>query len=307
MALASFDRTPPPFFRQGPSALSKLMFLSALALFLMVVDTRFRLTEPIRAAVATVLHPVERVLWTPVVVWGAASDYFMGLQHSLTNEESLRREILRHVENTRQVKQLKQENSRLRGLLDLRAAITVRLQSAEVMYAAPDLFSRKVIIDQGANSDIVRGAPVINDQGVIGQVTRVYALSAEVTLLTDKDAVIPVLNARTQTRGVAFGAAHGQGMDLRFMARNTDVQVGDLLTTSGLDGVYPAGLSVARVHSVVRPPDANFARISLSPVAVPDSVRHVLVVEPVDVQRPTKLEPMAPSVSRTKAKRRGVR
>ena len=134
-----------------------------------------------------------------------------------------------------------------------------------MLYEASDPYSRKVVIDRGATNGVVLASPVINEAGVLGQVTRVYPLSSEVTLLTDKDAAIPVLNARSQARSAAFGSAAGLGeaMEMRFMAGNADVQVGDTLTTSGVDGVYPPGLPVAKVALVDRKVDSGFARIVL--------------------------------------------
>jgi rod shape-determining protein MreC len=123
---------------------------------------------------------------------------------------------------------------------------------------------------------------------VLGQVTRVYPLSSEVTLLTDKDAAIPVLDTRTQARSIAYGLPGGAGMELRFVAANADVKVGDALTTSGVDAVYPPGVPVATVTSVERKSDAGFARIGLALVAAPDGVRHVLVLEPIGVQLPPR-------------------
>jgi rod shape-determining protein MreC len=290
MSRGSFDRTPPPFFRQGPSALSKMMFCSALAVLLMVADTRFRLTLPLRAAVATALLPIERVLIVPVAAWQRASDYLGGLQGALGREQAARSELVRQAERASRVEQLVRENAQLRGLLELRPALAVRSVAAEVLYEATDPYSRKVFIDRGSAGGVLLGAPVINEQGVLGQVTRVYPLSAEVTLLTDKDAAIPVLNTRTQLRSAAFGLAGGAGMELRFMAGNADVQVGDLLTTSGVDGIYPPGLAVARVSQVDRRVETSFARIALLPVASPDSVRQVLVLEPVGLQLPPRPE-----------------
>jgi rod shape-determining protein MreC len=114
-----------------------------------------------------------------------------------------------------------------------------------------------------------------------------------VTLLTDKDAAIPVLNTRTQARSAAFGSAAviGDGMEMRFMAGNADVQIGDMLTTSGVDGIYPPGLPVAKVLSVDRKVDSGFARIVLEPSARPEGVRHVMILEPVGEQMPARPEP----------------
>jgi rod shape-determining protein MreC len=303
MPLGTIDRTPPPFFRQGPSALTKLSFFSALALFLMVADTRLNVTQPLRAVVATVLHPIERTLLVPVEAWQGGSEYFMGLKRAIANEEAAKRELAAQAERSLRVEQLTAENVRLRALLELRPSITVRHQAAQVLYDAPDPFSRKVIIDRGTAQGIVLASPVLNEAGVLGQVTRVYPLSSEVTLLGDKDAAIPVLNTRSQQRSAAFGVAGG--MELRFMAGNADVQVGDVLATSGVDGVYPPGLPVAKVLSVDRKVDSGFARIVLAPTAQPDGVRHVLVLEPLGVQMPPKPEPVdeAPKP----APRRGTR
>ena len=291
MQLGTIDRTPPPFFRQGPSALTKLTFCSALALFLMVADTRFKLTQPLRAVMATALHPLQRALLVPVQAWAGASDYVLGVQRAQSNESAARRELARQAERSARVEQLLIENARLRALLDLRVSVNVRSQVAEVLYDAPDPFSRKVIIDRGAMQGIVAGAPVISESGVLGQVTRVYPLSAEVTLLTDKDAAIPVLNTRSQARSAAYGIGGSAGLELRFMAGNADVQVGDVLVTSGVDGVYPSGVPVAHVLSVERKVDSGFARIVLAPEAVADGMRHVLVLEPVGLQLPPKPEP----------------
>jgi len=297
MALGTLDRTPPPFFRQGTSALTKLSFFSALALFLMVADTRFHVTLPLRAVLATALHPAQRALLVPVAAWSDVSEYALGLKHALDGE----------AERAMRGDQLAAENAKLRELLSLRASLALRAQAAQVLYDATDPYSRKVIIDRGATSNIALASPVINEAGVLGQVTRVYPLSSEVTLLTDKDAAIPVLNTRTQARSAAFGYASAIGNDaleLRFMAGNADVQVGDTLTTSGVDGIYPPGVPVAKVVSVERKVDSGFARILLAPTASPDGVRHVLVLEPVGVQMPPRPEPAPEEV---RPARRGAR
>lgn len=305
MSIGTIDRTPPPFFRQGLSALTKLILFAALALFLMVADTRFTITKQLRDVVATLLYYPQQILLVPVRSIEDGNDYLQGLQRAITHEEAARRDLARQAERALRVEQLTTENARLRALLELRPALTVRSQAAQVLYEAADPYSRKLIIDRGTTSDIKLASPVINEAGVLGQVTRVYPLSSEVTLLIDKDAAIPVLNSRTQARGAAFGSAAtaGGGMEMRFMAGNADVQVGDLLTTSGVDGIYPPGVPVAKVTSVDRKSDAGFARIMLAPVAHPDGIRHVIVIEPVGAQMPARPEP----VDETKATKKGGR
>ena len=307
MSIGTIDRTPPPFFRQGPSALSKLILCSALALFLMVADARFAVAAQLRALLATALYYPQQMLLMPVQALGVASDYALGLRNARAAEEAARLALARQAEHASRVEPLLAENARLRGLLDLRPGLNVRAQAAQVLYEASDPYSRKVIIDRGMTQGILAGSAVINEAGVLGQVTRVFPLSAEVTLLTDKDAAIPVLNTRSQARSAAFGSAAvpGGGMEMRFMAGNADVRVGDVLTTSGVDGVYPPGLPVARVTAVDRKLDSGFARIVLAPAASADGVRHVMVQEPIGLQLPARPEPPAEAAKAGPTKKGG--
>lgn len=288
MPLATLDRSPPPFFKQGPSAFTRLVFFSALAVFLMVADGRWRVTQPLRAVVATALHPAQELLLAPARWWDGLTHYFSGMDEARQMQTRAQRQLTAQSERVMRMNQLERENARLRELLELRPRIEVGTRAAEVLYDAPDPFTRKVVIDQGSSQGVLAGAPVIDESGVLGQVTRVYPLTAEVTLVTDKDAAVPVVNVRTQQRGVAYGTPQARGMELRFMAGNADVQVGDILQTSGLDGVYPAGLLVAKVLRVDRRADSAFARISLDTLAHPDSARHVLLLDPASSRLPER-------------------
>lgn len=296
MPLGTLDRNPPPLFREGPSALTKLAFCAALAVFLMVADARFHVTAPARAGLALALHPLQRILLVPVDAWDQAGDYSRGMERATEAENQARRQLAEQAVILSRANQLQAENQRLRSLLDLREALPVKGLAAEVLYEAPDPFSRRIVIDRGGHRGVRLGAPVVNDAGVLGQVTRVYPLSAEVTLLTDREATIPVLNARTQQRGVAYGGERGV-MELRFIAANADIKPGDDLVTSGLDGVYPPGLPVAKVGEVERRGDTSFARVGLAPVAQPDSARHVLVLEPLVGQEEARVEAEAEAAS----------
>lgn len=302
MAQGTLDRNPPPFFRQGPSALTRLVFFASLALFLMAADTRLGLTQPLRALGAALLHPFERLLLTPVVALGTIGEYLGGVSAARQSEATVRAQLISQAQRQLQVTQIEQENARLRGLLELRARVSTRARAAEILYDAPDPYTRKVVIDTGSTQGVLQGSPVINETGVLGQVTRVYPLTAEVTLLTDRDAIIPVLNNRTHQRAVAYGYPGISGMELRFMAANADVHVGDTLATSGLDGIYPAGYAVARVISIDRQADSSFAKIMLAPVAPADGVRHVLVLDPVGKQLPPRPDP-PPEPARKPAQR----
>jgi rod shape-determining protein MreC len=287
LQLGTIDRTPPPFFRQGYSALTKLIFFTALSVFMMVADTRFTVIQPLRLGIAAALAPVQRSLLVPVDLALGGNDYLQGLAKALAAEDAARKQLVLQAEQAQSAERLANENRQLRGLLELKPGLTVKSVAAEVMYEAADPFSRKLYIDRGLAQGLVPSSPVITEGGVIGQVTRVYPLTSEVTLLTDRDAAIPLLNTRTQLRAAAFGGvAQGSALELRFVSANTDVKVGDVLHTSGVDGVYPPGLPVAKVTLVERQADGGFTRVELAPLASVDRVRHVLVLEPLKNQLP---------------------
>lgn len=290
MPLGTLDRSPRSFFKQGPSALSKLLFFSALALFLMVADTRFRITQPLRAAVATALYPVQWLAMQPVRAVQVSSEYFTSLSAANTSSDDARKKLALQSLRAGQVEELLQENERLRKLLGLRAQLATTVMAAEVLYDAADPYTRKVVIDKGMLQGIELGSPVLDESGVLGQVTRVHPLVSEVTLVIDRDLSIPVLNLRTGARSVAYGdpSASGSGLELRFMGSNSDVQQGDLLTTSGVDGVYPPGLPVAKISRIERRAESAFAKIYCSPQALVAGARHVIVVKPVASQIPSR-------------------
>lgn len=286
MPLGTLDRTPPPIFKQGPSALSKLIFFSALALFLMVADSRFNVTQPLRSSLATALYPVQWLALQPVHTARAVGEYFTTSREALAQVEAAAQKLAAQSLRSSQVEQLTLENSRLRKMLDLREQLPVQGVAADVLYDAADPYTRKVIIGKGALHGIAQGSPVIDESGVIGQVTLVHPLVSEVTLLIDRDLAIPVLNVRTGLRSLAFGDPSGSGgLELRFIGSTADVLEGDLLTTSGVDEVYPPGLPVARVSRVERRAESAFARISATPLALVAGARHVMVLQ---LQAPTE-------------------
>ena len=283
-------------FKQGPSALSRLLLYSALALFLMVADARFQITGALRQVVAAVLYPVQWVMLQPVQFIAQGSGYFQSLQTAQDDADAARKQMALMSQRSMQTEQLMQENARLRQLLDLRARLETPAQAAQVLYDTADPYTRRVVVDQGQVAGVELGSPVLDEKGVLGQVTRVHPFVSEVTLLIDRDQAIPVLNLRTGVRGVAYGdpvAGHGGGMELRFMPSSADIQEGDLLTTSGVDGLYPPGLPVAKVVRVERRADSAFARIYCVPIAEVQGARHVMLLKPMTEPLSKRPEPVS--------------
>ncbi|MHB8668211.1 MAG: rod shape-determining protein MreC [Burkholderiales bacterium] len=272
------DHQPPPFFNRGPAPLVRLIFFVSLATLLMVLDARFRYADNVRQVVALAAYPIQRVAMAPVDLFHGVVDYFSTTTALRAENQKLRMKQLRAAPELLQLDALKEENNQLRRVLEARERLPRKSIFAEILYAARDPFSRKVVIDKGSQSGIQAGEPVIDDVGVIGQVTRVYLLMSEVTLLSDKDQAIPLQVLRTGLRAIAYGGAGGGMLDLRFMPANADIRNGDVLVTSGIDGTYPPGLPVAKVARIERDAAYAFARITLQPTAGVDRYRQVLVL-----------------------------
>ena len=289
MPLGTLDRSPPAFFKQGPSAVSKLLFFSALSVLLMVADVRFGVTQPLRAALSVALYPVQWLAMRPQVLMEYTGEYMQDRDVAQASERDARQELLVQARRSGQVEQLALENQQLRELLSLSKRLDTKGIAAEVLYDAADPYTRKLIIDKGMTHGVKASSPVMDEHGILGQVTHVLPLVSEVTLVTDREHSIPVLNTRTGARGVAYGESGGAPLlELRFMATNADIEVGDLLSTSGVDGIYPAGVMVGKVTKVERRAETAFARILCEPLGHVQGARHVMVLEPLSDQLPPR-------------------
>jgi rod shape-determining protein MreC len=273
----------------GFAPLTKLIFFSALSLLLVFGDKQMQFTKPLRAGLSTLVLPVQWLVLQPGDALSALGKYFQNLDQALHNLKSAELKVLQQSVRSQQVEQLQIENQNLRQLMALQSSVPVRSQAAEVLFDVPDPYNQRFVIDRGQLKDVALGSPVIDAGGVVGQVTRVYPLTSEVTLLTDKDQSIPVLNSRTGARNITSGdvLAGVSVIELKFVPASADVKEGDLLTTSGIDGVYPAGLQVARISHIERRVDISFARIHATPLAELKG-RHVLVLQPTSANMSTK-------------------
>ena len=291
---------PPPFFHRGPSPLARLAFFGLLSLALLFADTRYRYLEDVRQAVATALYPLQRIVLLP----GEAVAYVMAYltaQRALADDNAtLRQDLLAEAPAMQGYQLLQQDNARLRALLEVEQRIPRATTAAEVLYNGRDPFTQKVFVDKGESVGVQPGQAVIDEVGVVGQVTRVFPYMAEVTLVTDKDYAVPVRVERSGVRSVMYGAGSGRLPELRFLSPNSEIQAGDRLVTSGIDGTYPAGLAVAQVVSVERETGQIFARVICRPLAGVDKSTDVLILgrvaalprrpeEATDAEPPRKL------------------
>lgn len=268
----------PDFFHRGPSPAARLVFVAVLSIALLFLDTRYRYLEPVRQAVAVALYPVQRAVALPGVLLGEVALYFASKRQLAQENEALKARLAEIGARAQSAATTRAENERLKALLDIRGRFGGDAKAVQVLYSGRDAFTQKLVVDKGREAGLVPGSAVVDADGVVGQVTRVFPYMAEVTLVTDKDHVIPVKIERSGARAVMAGSGAGRPPELRFMPPSADVRVGDILVTSGLDGTYPPGLAVAKVESVERDAGQIFAQITLQPVAGVDRSEQLLVI-----------------------------
>lgn len=279
-------------FNRGPSPAARLVFFAVLSLLLMFVDARFRYLESTRSALSVLVSPIQRLATLPFTLIQEAGDFFVTQSRLLDEKKELQRQHGLDAVQLIQQQALLQENQQLRNLLALQKRNQFTAQFAEIIYAERDVFKRKVLINKGSTAKVQPGQVVMDDKGIVGQVTRVFPWLSEVTLITEKDHAVPVQVLRNGLRSVAFGAGDTSQLSLRYMAVSTDIQNGDILVTSGVDGLYPPGIPVAKVEKIERDAAYPFARIACLPVGGVDKYRQLLILSAMPAQ-PERPEPEA--------------
>jgi rod shape-determining protein MreC len=297
------EYSPPPLFKQGAPARVKVTVFALLSVALLVVDARFHALTAVRQVAATVLYPLQMVALMPRDAASNMGSYFSSISALQKEVRDLKSQQVAMAQAMQQAQLQMAENGHLRKLMDAREHLPVRSMMSEILYDARDPATRRVVLDRGSRSGVKLGLPVIDNAGVVGQVTRVFPFTSEVTLLTDKEQAIPVQVLRNGLRSVAYGRGQSGMLDLRFVAPNADIQVGDVLVTSGLDGMYPAGLAVAKVSQVESVAQGAFGRVVCLPLAGIDRHRQLLVVMSDQPAQPRPPEQGPKSTPSTAARR----
>jgi len=268
----------PAFFVRGPSAFARLVFFAALSLSLMATDSRLHYLTEIRLGFVALFQPLQSLANLPGNMLQNTEEYFVTHDNLLKQNQQLIKQALLDSVQLQRLNSLEAENSHLRSLLGAAQNSKQAAKLGEILHMGRDPFTHKVVVDLGSQEGIVEGQAVIDGAGVIGQVTRVYPFSSEVTLITDKELAIPVQIERNGLRAIAFGHGRDTTVDLPYLPANVDIRKGDKLVTSGIDGVYPTGLAVAEIVKVERNPNSPFADIVGVPVAGIKNHRQLLLL-----------------------------
>lgn len=270
------------FFNRGPTPVARLIFFALLSLLLLFIDARYKHLESIRNILALPIQPLQRLATSittgPGILWDQFSGYIDSQGNLARENAQLRQQQAVYATQLLQLQVLQTENTQLRKLFEVSQHADFPMQMAEIVYLERDIFKRKVYVDKGSQKNVLAGQVVMDETGVVGQVTRVYPWLSEVTLITDKDHAVPIQVLRTGLRAVVFGSGNISNLTLRYMPISSDIQIDDVLVTSGIDGTYPPGLPVAKVIKIERDPAYPFAQILCSPLAGVDQQRQLMII-----------------------------
>lgn len=269
-----------PIIGRGPPLGARFVFLAILAIVTMIVDHRHSYLDTTRMWLSTAFNPLYGLVQAPSAAWEWLTGSFADRDRLRSENEQLQAELREARVKLLRFEALNEENQRLRALRDASAGVGSRTLIAEIVRVDLDPFRHRVLINKGARHDVYKGQPIIDAFGIVGQVVRVDNFTSQIILVSDAEHAIPVQVNRNGIRSIAVGTGDVTKLSLPFMTVESDVKAGDLLVSSGLDEIFPAGYPVATVTKVERDPAATFATVEAKPLAQLDRNREVLLLWP---------------------------
>ncbi|QSE74821.1 rod shape-determining protein MreC [Aeromonas media] len=267
-----------PIFGRGPSLQLRLFLAVIISVAAIVADSRFGVFTHVRVYLSSLVSPLQYIANAPGILLDTMSTQVQTRSSLIEQTKQQEQQLFTLRSRLLKLDQLEHENQRLRELLGSPVHKESRKMVAELLSVDSDPFSHQVLINKGALDGVYNGQPVINDQGVVGQVLHVGSTTSRVLLITDSSHGIPVRVLRNDLRAIASGSGELDKLELRNLPRNTDVQVGDLLVTSGLGGRFPEGYPVATVTRSDYVEGKPFAQIEARPLVALDRLRYLLLL-----------------------------
>ena len=256
----------------------RFSLLAGLSILLLVVDHRDNHLDTVRKAIGATVYPLRVLVDAPVSTWRWISETTTSRGDLQSENDRLNIERLLTHARLQQFAALEAENSRLLAMLDATKRVRSQVRVAKIMSVSSDPFQHDLVIDKGSRDGVYNGQAMINDQGVIGQVVETGLLSSRGILISDPDHALPVELNRNGLRTVALGTGKHDELNLPFLPNNAEIEVDDLLVTSGLGGAFPPGYPVATITSVIRNPQEPFAEVTAQPIASLDRVRELMLI-----------------------------
>ncbi|MCZ6687110.1 MAG: rod shape-determining protein MreC [Gammaproteobacteria bacterium] len=269
---------------RGPALGTRLFLLLACSILLMVLDSREDYLQYIHSKLNIVVYPIQAAVDLPFALADWVSTSLASRRQLLAENRDLRRQQLRSDASVQKMIAIEAENARLRALMDTAALMTDRTMVTEIMAIDLNPYRRLLTINKGSSAGAYRGQALVDAFGIVGQISDLGPLSSQVLLISDPEHAVPVEVNRNGLRTIAVGTGDAQILNLPFLPNNADIRLGDLLVTSGLGGVFPAGYPVAEVNRIEVNPSQPFAHVEAAPAAELDKVRELLLIWPGGVQ-----------------------
>ncbi|MFB3063735.1 MAG: rod shape-determining protein MreC [Gammaproteobacteria bacterium] len=269
---------------RGPALGTRLFLLLACSILLMVLDRRENYLQYIHSKLNIVVYPIQAAVDLPFALADWVSTSLASRRQLLAENRDLRRQQLRSDASVQKMIAIEAENARLRALMDTAALMTDRTMVTEIMAIDLNPYRRLLTINKGSSAGAYRGQALVDAFGIVGQISDLGPLSSQVLLISDPEHAVPVEVNRNGLRTIAVGTGDAQILNLPFLPNNADIRLGDLLVTSGLGGVFPAGYPVAEVNQIEVNPSRPFAHVEAAPAAELDKVRELLLIWPGGVQ-----------------------
>lgn len=269
-----------PIFKHGPSPQHRIILVLIFSVLFIFLDHKMHSFEAIRGTLQSLVSPLQYIATTPKLLMNWAATNIVTRTKLIEENQAYKVNELRFKEQLMQLDKFKEENNRLRSLLASPLRSDMKKMVAEILSVDSDPYTHQIVINRGKNDGAYEGQPVLDDQGIIGQILNVGTTSSRVLLITDVAHAVPVRVRRNGVRLISSGTGHIDKLEHNFVPHSTDVRVGDLLVTSGLGGKYPEGYPVARIDSVSHHESQAFASVSSQPVAQIDKLRFLLLLWP---------------------------
>nr|WP_256385766.1 rod shape-determining protein MreC [Hahella sp. CCB-MM4] len=265
-------------FVEGPFLGARMILVAVVSVGLILADYHFNLTAPLRQALSTVVAPVQWIVSAPDDLLEWTEDTMKSRTDLQQENEALRNRMLILEAKSQRLASLSAEVNRLRELLNASSVVDDSVLVAEIIGVSPDPYTHQVVVNKGSDDGIYVGQPVLDSQGLFGQVTQVTPLSSRVLLISDSNHAVPIQVNRNGVRGILVGIGALDRLELANVPDTADIIEGDLLVSSGLGGKFPPGYPVAVVSSIVHDPGEPFARVEARPLAELNRSRHILMV-----------------------------
>lgn len=265
-------------FLQGPSVTLRTMILVVASIALMTIDHRWNHLEIVRNTLSHILYPLQYTIDLPIRLYDWTEKTLSRQQTLLEENKALLDELLQSHVSLQKLDILEKENTRLRELLSATPKVKEKVLISEILTVDINPYRQLIILNKGASEGVYPGQPIIDAEGVMGQIKYVNSLSSTAILITDANHALPVQIDRTGLRSIAFGTGQSGILELRHIAHSADIRIGDKLITSGLGGRFPPNYPVAIITNVERPAGEAFASIKAEPLALLDRSREVLLV-----------------------------